>query len=485
MSGFVDSGNGKIAKVTEQALGIEPYQMHIDFRGKNIEQGAGYAIGGMIAEKLHSLGQEYFIVSGDGRLDTYRIMKEISESLTGAGIKVLSCGERNTTPMFDYVRSYLGISGANVTASHQPHEYNGVKLVFCPSSKKEVPRLEQLIEENPGFDGTSHIGPSASRIYLEYLTGVTRGCHYDGLVVLDSLQGTAGRNFETIAKSLFLRHILVREEPDGTFPLTDGGPDPSRYGNLDLLKRFSNADIAHIADGDGDRYGFAVMVDGRPRMLEAPYLAAIRALSTEKRGTFVAEHTLAHIIGGHLDKYGIKVITAKRGRPNMIREIMKSRHDSLGGAEISLHNYDQDGFDDAVKCAFEMHRTINWMKTRYGRSDWIEVLRNLKFEMPSFFPESRVEDDIPPKDLYGFLMKTYAGAKNDDGVLYLGHDVAWCIRASSNEDAKTLNIWGDSAKIGKTFEGLIRKLGEFDRSLAAKFMSDLETKLRQRSEYCL
>ena len=141
---------GEINNVNANHLNDKGYIM-LDGRGKNIPKGIGYEVGLATAYKLKELGQDYFLVSGDGRLDTPQLMHEMQQSLSDNGVCILSAGYSNTTPVFDVSKNNIGISGVNITASHQAAEYDGFKMEFKSTNKINKEKIKALMNQGSKF----------------------------------------------------------------------------------------------------------------------------------------------------------------------------------------------------------------------------------------------------------------------------------------------------------------------------------------------
>ncbi|MEA2036256.1 MAG: hypothetical protein U9O94_02020 [Nanoarchaeota archaeon] len=473
-----------------------PNSIILDGRGKNIPKGTGYVVGTSIAYKLNELAKEsgqgsekkYFLVSGDGRLDTAQITHEIQEALIEQGITVLSAGYENTTPFFDVNREWLGISGVNVTASHQSHEYNGFKLVFdAPNNKKGS--ISQLIKDATKYHG-QEIFDVQSLLFQRYTSGLIEfasGIESDGAVLYDAMHGASYPFFETVARAISLEHIPFREKSNGYFPLTAKGPDPSYYANLSFLRQHANqfgCSMIHIADGDGDRYALSLNIDGEILMIEPAYFVALRAanLKEGRRTKYVAEHSLAAVVNAYLRTHGVGVIAVKRGRASHIGATKRLRYKAIGASEIGLHHYDENGFDDAVKNTFELMKINQRIIENDG--NLIQELGKIKQELPFFFPELRVGSAVPKNMLYKEIKDAYPESNEGDGIIYRTNGLFWNLRASSNADEKTLNISGDESKVHRAFEDLTSRLSKIDTGLANAFREDLEKKLQDREKFC-
>ena len=441
-----------------------------DGRGRNIPRGMCYTFGKTIAARLKEAKQEFFLISGDGRRDTPYIIEELTQALTEAGINVLYAGYNNTTPMFETERERLQICGANVTASHQSSEYNGVKLVIDIRN----PNLGNLLSSpsvKRGRKNVFFVGEELEQDYLDNLDQRIGKINFDGEILYDALQGVSFDVFKEIARRKRIKFKAFRAKPDGLFQLTFNGPDPLDAENFRILRSFfdiSKYSLVAIVDGDGDRFGLATPSG----FVASPYLAALRAEFSGKKG-FVAEHCLGSIIQDYLrdNSRNITVISCNRGRTNFIPEIKK-----LGvlGAEIALHNYNSMGIDDGVENTFELIKIIERLG---GDKKLEEKLREIETKTRRFYPEIRVRTNRPSKRIvdelaknpsYSHDLKRDSNGKPIDGICIHTPEFGIFIRGSSNENSLTINVnWknGEYYQAEEKLDVAVKSLEKIEQGL--------------------
>ena len=395
---------GKLDKL--KTLGSESHSF--DARGRNVPQEVAYEVGRKIALTLRRFDQQYFLVSGDSRVSTPYIMEAVTQAMVDQGITVIYAGYNNITPMFDVTRNQLRVSGANVTASHQSWEYNGLKLVVEADPSDNVERL---------LKGTVKVGKvlyaqeQLGKHYLDYLSKKVGKVENKEKILYDAIEGSSLTFFEAIAREKGVAFDVFRGQPNGYFHLTDHGPDPSRESNFDILRRnvanLSKYSIVCIVDGDGDRFGAAT-----PKGIIKPaVLVALRAKHLHPK-QYVAEYCLASIIAEFLSP-DTEVVPVKRGR---IYHIAKTKQLGMPGSEIGLHHYNSLGIDDAVENSFDFIRIANEL----GAAGLEETIRQVAESIRKSIPEVREKTNRDPKQIVEELATDYPDAKQEHGKLVDG-----------------------------------------------------------------
>jgi phosphomannomutase/phosphoglucomutase len=211
-----------------------------------------------LADTARAAGHDTIVVGRDSRLSGPELTTALIASLRAGGLDVIDLG-MVTTPMTYFAAEHLGThAAAMVTGSHNPPEYNGLKIVLGGESLSE-PALQGLRAraEAGGFGAgagayrTHDIGPSYLRRILDDIRSA-RSLR----VVLDAGNGSAGAYAPDLFRALGCQVDPLYCEVDGHFP--NHHPDPSRPENLAALVervRATGADLGLAFDGDADRLG--------------------------------------------------------------------------------------------------------------------------------------------------------------------------------------------------------------------------------------
>lgn len=233
-----------------------------DIRGKygtEWDRDGAYKIGRLLPKLLDT---QNMLVGRDARTSSEEIFMALSDGMKEAGCDVTSLGLCSTPALYFAASRWHFDGSVMITASHNPAEYNGLKVSrtnAIPVGYEEgLYRIKQKIKEGvvPAYRrGTEHTLDFRDA-YLSHLTQF-KGNIKKLKVIIDCSDGMAGLLIRDVVKDLDLDVILMYDKPDGTFPHHD--PNPLKEENLnDLKKRVKeeSADLGICFDGDADRVMF-------------------------------------------------------------------------------------------------------------------------------------------------------------------------------------------------------------------------------------
>ncbi|WP_094603263.1 Phosphomannomutase/phosphoglucomutase [Sporomusa silvacetica DSM 10669] len=299
------------------------------------------AVGVMLA------GQKV-VVGGDVRLSTPALQQIIIEGLAESGCQVVDIGTV-ATPVFYYALQTTGASGGvMVTASHNPAQYNGFKLVLGPKpvSEEEIAHIGQLVEVNARTHGAGEVmqRPVIGE-YIEYTASKARAGKLK--VVIDAGNGATA----TIAPKLF--HKLGYEvielncTPDGRFPHRP--PNPALPENLAALGEAvctHGATVGIGFDGDGDRVG-VVDENGRPLDNDDIMVLMARQYLASRTGAIIYDAKCSMVVPEEVAKAGGRPIMARAGHTFSKTAFIQEQ--ALFAGEISGHFFFRElGYDDGM-----------------------------------------------------------------------------------------------------------------------------------------
>lgn len=313
-----------------------------------------------------------FAVCMDARLHSLELKNAVIQGLTSSGANVLDLGLA-PTPL-GYFSEFAKIdpeitegkkvNGALiVTASHNPKEYNGLKMTFDKQSLneeqiKEIKNItEDLISKESGY--RQIIGGFSKKYdivsnYQSKIFDMFGKIGKNIKVVVDSANATGGIVAPQLYRDLGCEVIELFSEPDGNFP--NHHPNPSDFKTLDAIKKEvvkQNADFGIAFDGDSDRIG-AIGPDGT--IISGDKLLLIYAqdlINTLKvhneHPTIVSEVKCSQVLYDTIENLGAHAIMTKTGH-GYIKSKMKETGALLAG-EMSGHTFFKDkyyGYDDAI-----------------------------------------------------------------------------------------------------------------------------------------
>jgi phosphomannomutase/phosphoglucomutase len=326
------------------------------------------ALGRAIGSEAYDRGQQTLVVGRDGRVSSPELHEALVEGLRAAGRDVIDIG-MVPTPVLYFATHYLNTgSGVMVTGSHNPAQYNGLKIMLAGEtlSGPEVLALRERLE-----GGTLQTGEGNYQemdLMAEYIRRISEdipvalGNSYR--IVIDCGNGVAG----VVAPKLFraLGHDVVELycEVDGTFP--NHPPDTSVPGNLAALAAAvveEEADIGFGFDGDGDRLA---VIDGRGEIIWADRLMMLYSrdiLSRNPGAKIVFDVKCTSRLGVIVSKLGGVPVMWKTGHSFMKNKLREEGAELAG--ELSGHIFFQErwyGFDDAMYAAARLLEILMAMK---------------------------------------------------------------------------------------------------------------------------
>lgn len=242
----------------------------------------GWAVGQVFSESADASTKPYFLIGKDTRLSGYMFESALEAGLSAAGADVLLCGPMPTPAIAYLTRTFRAQAGFVISASHNPHHDNGIKL-FSSKGAKFDDQIELKIEEwlgKPMSVVAPHRLGKARRIedsegrYIEFCkASFARSLSLKGLkIVVDCAQGATYRVGPIVFEELGAHVTRMHADPDGlNINLSCGSTHP------DLLRATVVAEKAHLGiafDGDGDR---VIMVDHLGHVIDGDTLLYIIA----------------------------------------------------------------------------------------------------------------------------------------------------------------------------------------------------------------
>jgi phosphomannomutase len=291
-------------------------------------------------------GLRSVVVARDARLSSPQFQAALIAGLRAAGRDVIDIGQAATPTMYFAVEHLGADAGAIVSASHNPPQFNGLKLRRThaqygsePLASEEIQAvgrlaLDEQLPEN-GAGGYTQVDVSAAYIANAVANLPFQFAGRPPKVVLDGGNGVAGPLGLATYQALGLDVIPLFIEPDGTFP--NHHPDPLKAENLQQLiaaVREHGADIGIGLDGDGDRLG---VVDGDGTIVFADrYLIALATyLLGLRKGPVIFDVKCSAVLPQAIAALGGTPIMWKTGYTNLSAKMREV--DAVLGGELSGH----------------------------------------------------------------------------------------------------------------------------------------------------
>ena len=428
-----------------------------------VVEAIGQALGSEARERQGSEGRCAIAIGRDGRLSGPELSAALARGIRSAGVDVIDIGMA-TTPIGYFAAYHLGCGSAVVvTGSHNPPDYNGLKMVIAGTtlSGDAIQALRLRIENGKLTRGEGRYERTDVRdAYLDRVVGDVKLAR-PMKIAIDCGNGVAGAVAPDLYRRLGCEVTELFCDVNGTFP--NHHPDPSQPKNLqDLIRtlRATDCELGLAFDGDGDRLG-VVTKTGQIIFPDRQLMLFARDVLTRKPGAEIiydvkCTRNLAPWIRGH----GGKPVLWKTGH-SLIKAKMRELGAPLAG-EMSGHMFFGErwyGFDDGVYAGARLLEILSHEK------DPNAALTSLPDSVTT--PELNVKlAEGEPHRLIAKMQETadFPGADaviKLDGLRVEYNDGFGLARASNTTPVIVLRFEGDSAA------ALARIQNEFRRVLKA------------------
>ena len=428
-----------------------------DVRGKlgeELNEEVAYRIGRAFAQHIQA---KRVVVGGDIRLTSDALKQALTKGIMDTGADVIDISMTGTEEIY-FAAFHLDVDGGiEVTASHNPINYNGMKFVGRGASPisgdsglKEIQQLAETQDFEPTTTGGLLSQTSILDAYIEHLFGYINTAELKPLkLVVNSGNGAAGHVIDAIEACFKLQgvpveFIKIHHEADGTFP--NGIPNPllleNRKATADAVIK-NGADMGIAWDGDFDR---CFLFDEKGEFIEGYYIVGLLA------EVFLKKHPGEKIIHDpRLTWNTIDIVTQAGGIPiqsktghAFIKERMRAENAIYGG-EMSAHHY----FRDFAYCDSGM---IPWLLVAELVNSTGKPLSKLVGERIAAYPCSgeinyNVEDTQASIEAVRVHFASLNPKTDDtDGISLEFSDWRLSLRASNTEPLLRLNVesLGDS-----------------------------------------
>lgn len=391
---------------------------------------------------------ETVVVGHDIRLSGRSIVDALTEGLRHGGTKVFDIGQCGTEMIYFATAHLHADGGIMVTASHNPKEYNGMKLVRRDARPISADTgLKEIGEMAVASNFVHQLVPGKTMgavekidIMADYighlLTYVDKSALKPMKIVANPGNGGAGPILKELAKHLPFEFITLNDTPDGTFP--NGVPNPLLLPNREAtakVVREHKADLGIAWDGDFDR---CFLFDENADFIEGYYIVGLLSevfLQKEPGAKIMYDPRLTWNTEAILAERGGLPVRCKSGHAFM-KECMRA-NGVLYGGEMSAHHY----FRDFSYCDSGM---IPWLLVTELMCRTGKKLSQLVGERVAMFPCSgeinrKVEDSAV---ILTALAEKYADGQQDnmDGLSVAYDNWRFNVRVSNTEPVMRLNV---------------------------------------------
>ena len=411
-----------------------------------------------ISIKCFNEGISEICIARDGRLSGENLLSALENSLSKNGIDVINIGMATTPLLYFAAKKIKSKSGVMITGSHNPKNYNGIKLIINDKSVSgtEIYNLINNIDEVPERTGKIRFKDFKDDYILEIKKNIVLKEKLK--VVIDCGNGASGCVAPRLYSELGCDVINLYTEIDGNFP--NHHPDPGKPENLiDLIEKVkdTNADLGLAFDGDGDRVGL-VSADGEIVFPDKVLMMLCKDILSSSKGKIIFDVKCTDSLPKLIKDYGGTPIMYPTGHFNIKNGIKE--HNPLLAGEMSGHIFFNDkwyGFDDGLYSGARIIELI--FKTKKSISD-------LNKELPVLFSTPELNIEVSDEKKFEIVKKfiancTLEGEKISIDGIRINFNNGWgLLRASNTTPMLVMRFEGNTA------ENLIRIKNKFIKELS-------------------
>jgi phosphomannomutase len=292
-------------------------------------------------------------IARDARLSSDTLFLYLASGLKKHGVKIIDLG-RVSTPFASWYSRKYKIDSLMITASHNPKDFNGIKI----NSYRQGPidKTSGLLKIKEKFDALEFSQPSVDfkkdifkkhqpiDEYVKFYTGLFKPLKSKIKIVLDFSNGSSGAEYVKVLEKLGVNFATLNEAPNGNFPIHEPNPlNEKSHKSLKVLMKSKKFDMGALIDGDGDRVLF---FDEKGEPIDPSYIMAMMVehfADQKKNKVIVRNIALAKIIDEIGKGRGFKTIVTKVGYSHVYRAMAK--YGAQVGGEKSGHYFFKEFFN--------------------------------------------------------------------------------------------------------------------------------------------
>jgi phosphomannomutase len=430
-----------------------------DIRGewdRGIDETFAYRAGRALAQFVKA---RTWLVGHDARVHSPELYRAVAAGLMAEGARPTGAG-LVSTPLLHYTQINRGFeAGIMVTASHNPPQYHGFKVFDATGGSlsydkglREVEAIVARLAAQPGPAPRAAQRASFPEIdglpaYVDFVAARAAGLSFDGRIVVDASNGSAGRVFEQLAAVLGVDALVLNALPDGRFPNHDPNPlkEESRRQVAEAVVA-RGARLGCVLDGDGDRILF---VDEKGRGIENYFLSCLIAeelLARAPGASIVYDLISSRVLPERVAELGGKPVVSRVGYTFLYDQMVATG--AVFGAETSGHVYfkvtdryytESAAFALAVLLQLLGHRGV-------PLSSLVDPLRGRYVQSPE------INVEVPDKaKAMAAIEKRFAAGRVDrlDGISIAFDDFWFNVRPSNTEPLLRLRLEAGTAEVAR------------------------------------
>lgn len=454
--------------------------------GEDLTEATLRTLGQAVGTYFRSRGATSLVIGRDARHSSPAFQEACTEGLLRTGMHVIDIGEV-PTPLMYFAVEYLQTDGGLViSASHNPPEYNGIKLrrshpVYGsePIAGPAILELYEIAEREDFQQGVGRLSTYDVRdAYVQSVTALLRLPQPDRgarplRVVLDGGNGVAGPIGVRVLEAIGAEVIPLYIEPDGTFP--HHHPDPTKAHNLKDLAaavQTHSADLGFALDGDGDRLG---VVDNQGQIIwpERYLIVLARYLLGQRPAAVVFDVKCTQVLAQAIRSFGGTPVMSKTGYASVSAKMRETG--AILGGELSGHifaTYPRHYYDDGTFAAAHLMYALSELARQSGEGRPFLSLSEVLAPYPPL--PSISEDRIRFSDSIKFQVVDYVRSRfagrypliEIDGVRVDFGDGWGIVRASNTEPVITTRFEATTeARVHAIRDLMIETIQEFRQKI--------------------
>lgn len=433
--------------------------------GKELDEETAYNIGRGFGTIVKENGGSRVSVGMDARPSSVPLKEAIIEGFIKSGVSVFDIGLVPTPLQYYSLFKYEVQGGIQVTASHNPREYNGFKLSLGRETffGEEIQNLKQLIEKEKFIITMERGRVQKLDVVDQYIYEIIHSIRANGKnrVAIDPGNGTAGPIVSEIFRALHIPFEGIYMEVDGTFPNHLADPTIEKYMK-DLAGKVvkEGFDLGIGYDGDADRIG---AITNKGVLLFGDKILGIFAkqvLKTYKGALIIHDVKCSKGLSEYIKQLGGRPLMWKTGHA-LLKARLRELNAPLAG-EMSGHIFFNDrfyGYDDAIYASLRLLEILE----EEGKT-----LEELASEIPYYYSTPEIRVGCPDNKKFDVVAKLVEIFKKDyevidiDGVRVEFPDGFGLIRASNTQPVLVVRCEGKTEQKLEEIRNLIfGTLGKF------------------------
>jgi len=426
--------------------------------GKTLDAGIANLVGQVLGSMALEKKAGPVVVARDGRFSGPDLVRGMIEGITSTGCDVLDIGMVPTGVLYYAVFEHAKGTGVMITGSHNPPDYNGLKIMLAGDTLfgDQIKEIYHRITRNEVLSGSGNV--VKKDVLAEYRQRIAGDIHLERplRVVIDCGNGVGGVCAADVLRDIGAEVLPLFDEVDGSFP--NHHPDPSDPENLkDLIDsvRLMNADIGLALDGDADRLGVVTLGGNIIYPDRVMMLLALDVLDRVPGATIIYDVKCTGHLAKVIEEAGGKAVMYKTGH-SLIKARMKEIGSPFAG-EMSGHFFFGEGWygvDDGIYAAARLLRILASSEAPP------EAILN---SLPTSYSTPELKVEMQEGENHAFIDALQAQARFDDakvttidGVRADFADGWGLVRASNTTPILVARFDGESEEALKRIKNVFR-----------------------------